>query len=200
MNAVEARGGNATFELHLRRRPFFLYPGGHHAIRPWGDRLDAIYPGGRESIRRLGDRAGFSFNFNAPLSDTMDSHRLYVWAERQGVGKGEALAQAVGHQYFEKAQALSDRAMLCGCAAVVGLDAEAARQYLESDAGYDVVEQEVQDNLRLGIHSIPVFIFRSAGLEAVVHGSADVERFGQVLDETLAAAAAKGEEAPKQEL
>ena len=126
MNAVEARGGNATFELHLRRRPFFLYPGGHHAIRPWGDRLDAIYPGGRESIRHLGDRAGFSFNFNAPLSDTMDSHRLYVWAERQGGGKGEALAQAVGHQYFEQAQALSDRAMLCGCAAIVGLDAEAA--------------------------------------------------------------------------
>ena len=56
------------------------------------------------------------------------------------------------------------------------------------------------DNLRLGIHSIPVFIFRSAGLEAVVHGSADVERFGQVLDEMLAAAAAKEEEVPKQEL
>ena len=200
MNAVEARGGNATFELHLRRRPFFLYPGGHHAIRPWGDRLDAIYPGGRESIRHLGDRAGFSFNFNAPLSDTMDSHRLYVWAERQGGGKGEALAQAVGHQYFEQAQALSDRAMLCGCAAIVGLDAEAARQYLDSDAGYDVVEQEVQYNLRLGIHSIPVFIFRSAGLEAVVHGSADEERFGQVLDEMLAAAATKEEGVPTQEL
>ena len=53
MTAFEQRGGNSTFDLTLRRRPFFLYPGGSHPVRPWGDRLDAIYPGGRASIAKV---------------------------------------------------------------------------------------------------------------------------------------------------
>jgi predicted DsbA family dithiol-disulfide isomerase len=184
--AVEQRGGDRTFNLTLKRRPFFLYPEGRHAIRPWGDRLDALYPGGRSSIAALGKRAGFEFNFQAPLSDTMDSHRLYLWAERQSHGKGEELAQAIGHQYFERAKPLADRDMLCSCAIEVGLDGAEARKYLDSDDGFEEVRQSVEQNLRMGIHSIPVFVFRaSGGFEKVVHGSADVEHFGKVLDSIL---------------
>ena len=182
---MEQRGGNTTFDLRLRRRPFFLYPGGRHAISRWGDRLAAIYPGGRQSIKSLGERAGFAFDFDAPLSDTMDSHRLYLWAERQEVGKGESLAQAIGHQYFELARPLGSREMLCACADEVGLDGTAARAYLESSDGYDEVHEAVEQNVRLGIHSIPVFVFRSDGHEEVVHGSATVARFAEVLDSIL---------------
>lgn len=185
---MEQRGGNDTFALTLERKPFFLYPRGQHEIEAWGDRLDALYPGGRASIKRLGEQAGFQFDFSAPLSDTMDSHRLYLWAERQAAGKGEELAQGIGHEYFEKARPLADRDMLCACAGQVGLDSSAARAYLESDDGYDEVRRSVEQNLRLGIHSIPVFIFRSRAYETVVHGSADVQRFGEVLDAILHAA------------
>jgi len=133
---------------------------------------------------------------DAPLSDTMDSHRLYLWAQERH--KGEELAQAIGHQYFERAQALGDRAMLCACAADVGLDADEARAYLESTAGYDAVRESVQHNQRLGIRAIPVFIFHAdGGFERVVHGSADVATFGRVLDdlaEHAARAAAAKEE------
>jgi len=187
MTAFEQRGGNSTFDLTLRRRPFFLYPGGSHPVRPWGDRLDAIYPGGRASIAKLGASAGFAFNFGAPLSDTMDSHRLYLWAENAAAGKGEELAQAIGHEYFERARPLADRDMLCACAGGVGLDPAAARVYLESSHGYDNVRASVDENRRLGIHSIPVFVFRSGRYQSVVHGSADVERFGQELDALLLA-------------
>ena len=188
--AVDERGGNETFDLRLRRKPFFLYPGGRHEISLWGDRLDAIYPGGKRSIAQLGKAAGFAFNFDAPLSDTMDSHRLYLWAEEQASGKGEELAQSIGHEYFEKGKPLADREMLCGCAADVGLDPDAARAYLESRGGYEAVRASVEENLQLGIHSIPVFVFRGGnGFERVVHGSADVQRFGAVLDEMLAHAA-----------
>ena len=187
MTAVEQCGGNDTFALTLERKPFFLYPSGQHAISRWGDRLDALYPGGRSSIGRLGRHAGFTFDFDAPLSDTMDSHRLYLWAQRQAPGSGEALAQAIGHEYFEKARPLADRDMLCACAAEVGLSDTAARSFLESDDGYAEVRESVEQNLRMGIHSIPVFIFRSGGYETVVHGSADVRRFSEVLDAILRA-------------
>lgn len=115
----------------------------------------------------------------------MDSHRLYLWAETQAQGKGEELAQAIGHEYFENAKPLADRVMLCACARSVGLEPSAALKYLESDDGYDEVQASVDANLRMGIHSIPVFIFRSGGFETVVHRSADVRRFGEVLDAIL---------------
>ena len=183
---MEQRGGNSTLDLTLRRRPFFLYAGGRHEISKWGDRLDALYPGGRRSIEDLGRRAGFAFNFEAPLSDTMDSHRLYLWAESQGSGKGEDLAQCIGHQYFENARPLADHSMLCECAAACDLDADAARDFLTSDARADEVRASVEQNLHMGIRSIPVFIFRSGTYETLVHGSADVQRFGEVLDAILA--------------
>ena len=196
MTAYEQRGGNTTFDLRLRRRPFFLYPGGEHTISAWGDRLDALYPGGRSSIRSLGERAGYAFNFDAPLSDTMDSHRLVLWADSQMAGHGEAVAQAIGIEYFERARRLDDREMLCACAADVGLDPAAARRHLESADGYQEVHDSVAAHLRMGISSIPVYIFRSAGHEAVVHGSADVRRFGEVLDAILASTVASAARAP----
>ena len=191
--AAEERGGNATFDLKLTRRPFFLYPGGRHEISGWGDRLDALYPGGRQSIAALGKHAGFNFDFSAPLSDTLDSHRLVLWADAQEPGKGEALAAAIGHQYFERAKPLADHDMLCACAVEVGLDGTAARAYLASDDGFAEVRASVAHNLRRGIRSIPVFVFQSGGFEEVVHGSADVARFGQVLDAILAHARTKEE-------
>ena len=63
----------------------------------------------------------------------------------------------------------------------------AARKYLASEDGYGEVRDSVEQNLRLGIHSIPVFIFKSNSYETVVHGSANVHRFGEVLDAILQA-------------
>ena len=201
MTAFEERGGNSTFDLHLKRRPFFLYPGGQHPIKRWGERLDALYPGGRGSIQRLGSSAGYKFDFEAPLSDTMDSHRLYLWAERQGSGQGERVAEAISRMYFENARPLADREMLCSCVSEVGLDVDSARSYLASEAGYDEVRESVENNLRMGIHSIPVFVFRSLGYETVVHGSASVRRFGEVLDTILATEVPeRGETSRKSEL
>ena len=59
----------------------------------------------------MGSAAGYDFDMSAQLSDTMDSHRLVLWAERRA-GKGEAVAHAMGRRYFEGARPLADRAML----------------------------------------------------------------------------------------
>mmetsp|Transcript_36718 Transcript_36718/g.84132 ORF Transcript_36718/g.84132 Transcript_36718/m.84132 type:complete len:136 (-) Transcript_36718:387-794(-) len=117
---------------------------------------------------------------SAPLSDTTDSHRLVLWAERQQRAKGEALALAVGRRYFEQARALADHAVLLEAAAEVGLDRAAALAYLQSDEGREEVWQAAVDAQRQGIHSIPVFMFSAGEFSETVHGSADVERFSQV--------------------
>ena len=89
-----------------------MYPGGDPPIKPWGERVDALYsPQATRQLRLLGSAAGYDFDMSAQLSDTMDSHRLVLWAERQA-GKGEAVAHAMGRRYFEGARPLADRAML----------------------------------------------------------------------------------------
>ena len=62
----------------------------------------------------------------------------------------------------------------------VGLDAHAARDYLEGDQGFDEVSESVASLHRAGVSSIPVFIFKSGGFSETVHGSADKTRFSRV--------------------
>lgn len=146
--------------------------------------MNALYhPSAEAHLGALGQSAGFSFNFDAPLSDTMDSHRLVLWAESLEAGRGEDLAQAIGHQYFEGARLLADWDMLVECAGEVGLDPEAALRYLESGSGREEVLASVEAAHRRGIHSIPVFVFHSAGYAKTVHGSSDEATFAAVLRE-----------------
>ena len=118
---------------------------------------------------------------SAELSDTLDSHRLVLWAQRQRQGSGEELAHSVGKRYFEGAVPLADRSMLLESVREVGLDSDEARAYLESDAGHAEVAEAVDWAHRGDIHSIPLFVFSSGGFSETVHGSADVRRFSSVL-------------------
>lgn len=187
MTALEQAGGPERFNLTLHRKPFFLYPGGQHAIEHWGDRVDALYrPTASRDLSALGASAGFEFDMSAPLSDTMDSHRLVLWADRTEPGLGERVAQAVGIRYFERAMRLADRAMLAECAEEAGLERAAAARFLESGEGYEEVRQAVADSARDGVHSIPEFRFRSGSYARHVHGSADVATFASVLREVEA--------------
>lgn len=186
-------GGDVRFNLTIQRKPFFLYPGGVHSLSHWGERVNALYsPDASRSLTQLGNSAGYRFDMQAPLSDTMDSHRLVLWAQQKTAGLGEKLAQAIGHRYFEHGVPLADREMLCECAAALGLDAIVARAYLDSDAGYADVRASVEALHRTGVHSIPVFIFSAPGEPAyqrTVHGSANVDTFREVLREIGAHAA-----------
>ena len=171
------------YNVTITRQPFFLYPGGDHPLRKWGERVNRLYhPNAADGLFKLGASAGYQFDMAAPLSDTMDSHRLVLWAQAQQAGKGEDLAQAVGERYFTMGRPLADHDMLCESAAAVGLDPAAARAYLSSEDGYQDVHRSVEALRRAGVSSIPVFIFSSGDdFTEVVHGSADVTRFTAVL-------------------
>ena len=176
--------GSEKFELKVQRRPFFLYPGGSHSIVNWGQRVNALYaPDAAEGLLALGKQGGYDFDMDAPLSDTMDSHRLVLWADRQQAGKGEEVAHAVGVQYFTRKKPLADRDMLLEQAGRVGLDVAQAQAYLESEEGYDEVKSSVDSLHHAGVHSIPIFVFRSPAVNfsRTVHGSADVATFVDVL-------------------
>jgi predicted DsbA family dithiol-disulfide isomerase len=133
--AVQRLGPASTLAVNVSRKPFFLYPGGVQSERQpskWGERVSLLYsPSTWQHIKQLGAQAGYSFNFDSELSDTMDSHRLVLFAETQG--KQKELVQELSRRYFEDGVPLADRANLLDVAAKY--DVHGAAEYLDSGAG-----------------------------------------------------------------
>lgn len=128
----------AQLGLAVSRKPFFLYPAGMQANVPkrWGERVSKLYsPATWSHIKQLGSSAGYEFNFDSPLSDTMDSHRLCLLAETQG--KQKDVVHEISRRYFEEGIALANRSSLLEVASKFGVEGAAA--YLDSDAGRDEV-------------------------------------------------------------
>ena len=119
----------------------------------WGERVSKLYsPATWQHILQLGSAASYTFNPQAPLTDTMDSHRLALLAEQQGHQK--AVVHEVSRRYFEEGIPLADRASLLEVAEMCGVTG--AREFLDSDAGTAEVMQSVKAHQEAGIHSIPV--------------------------------------------
>ena len=125
--------------LAISRKPFFLYPAHMQKDVPqrWGERVSKLYsPATRSHIKELGSSAGYTFNYDSPLSDTMDSHRLCLLAEKQGgPAKQKEVVHEISRRYFEQGVPLADRHSLLEVASKFGV--EGAEAYLDSDAGTD---------------------------------------------------------------
>src|ERR1700759_3331795 len=96
-----------------------------------GDRPRQIY----QAIAESGREAGIEFQFSRiqRTPNTVLSHRLIHWAarnERQDEVVGELFKA-----YFEEGLDISDLEVLIECSCRAGIDAETARQFLESDDG-----------------------------------------------------------------
>lgn len=104
------------------------------------------------------------------MSDTMDSHRLGLYAASICPEKSEKLWTAFSRRYFMgkdtliRPLRLDNRDMLLECAEEAGLDSNEACRVLDSD----LYRQEILDMVKgfkaAGIHSIPVVIFEVDGL------------------------------------
>jgi predicted DsbA family dithiol-disulfide isomerase len=101
----------------------------------WGERVSKLYsPATWSHIKQLGSSAGYAFNYDSPLSDTMDSHRLCMLAEKQGgPSKQKDVVHEISRRYFEEGVPLADRTSLLEVASKFGV--EGAEAYLDSDAG-----------------------------------------------------------------
>ena len=180
MREAFSRLGATSLELRHKHLPFFLYPDmpaarddDYHLPLRWGERLAAIgYP--REPLAALGRSVGLELNFDAEGSSTLDSHRLLLFAEEHD--KAGELREALGQRYFVRGERLADREVLLDAADSVGL--RGASEVLAEPAAYqEGVVEAVRAARAQGLHSIPVFHFRSGGFETTLHGSSSVEEF-----------------------
>jgi predicted DsbA family dithiol-disulfide isomerase len=120
------------------------------------ERADAIYA----RVRAAGETAGIAFRFDriARQPNTRDAHRLVAWAQAQGVA-ASPLMERLFAAYFIAGRSLGGSAALAEIAAEAGLDAQAARTFLDSGEGTDEVVEAERRAHAIGVTGVPFFIF-----------------------------------------
>ena len=106
------------------------------------DRLWLEEGGNQEDMARLklrGARTGVHFSFDGAVTNTRDSLRLVMWAQKWG--RNEELMTALGWRHFGEDLEMGDRDVLLAACDEAGLDRAAASAVLDSDDFGDEVER-----------------------------------------------------------
>ena len=122
--------------------------------------------------------------------NTLDCHRLILWAEREG--HGARMKQRLMDLYFTEGGDLTDREVLVKAAADCGLDADRVRAQLASDTDVDTVTQAAESAKRAGIDGVPMFIF---GGVLAVSGAQSPEYLVSAMERSIAEREKRGAQA-----
>lgn len=169
LQALEALRGEV--EAELRFWPFELNPDmppegenvAEHVQKKYGsnpERSAAV----RQAIREHGAAVGFTFNYGpeSRIWNTFDAHRLLAWART--LGRQLELKQALFKSNFTDQRPSSDHAALIDAVREAGLDGDAARAVLTSDAFAEEVRAEEDEWRRQGINAVPSVILNQRWL------------------------------------
>ena len=91
--------------------------------------------------------------------NTADAHRLILWAQEQGQERGQALLEALYDAYFVRALPVFSVDDLIPIAEQAGLNGDAARAMLASDAFCDQVDADQRLARDFGANGVPFFVF-----------------------------------------
>jgi len=110
-----------------------------------------------EETERMGKELGIRFDFaRARRGNTFDAHRVLHMARDEGRQR-EVLEQLLS-AYFADGVPIGDRAALAASAAQAGMDEDAVRAMLDSDAYTSAVRDDEQEAAMLGITAVPFFV------------------------------------------
>jgi predicted DsbA family dithiol-disulfide isomerase len=134
----------------------------------------------KQRIQEVGAQAGIDFNFDqrSRIYNTLDCHVLLHLANESG--KQTELKLALFKAYFSEGKDISDREVLVGIAASVGIETQAVLAALDDEEIREVVKQEESQFKQMGIQSVPAFIINNKYL---ISGGQPVEAFVQGLQE-----------------
>jgi predicted DsbA family dithiol-disulfide isomerase len=134
------------------------------------------------TIRARGAEVGFTFGQRHRVWNTFDAHRLLHWAGQHG--KQRELKHALLKAYHGDGRNPGAHDVLLELAATVGLDADAAREVLDSGRFSDEVRAAEAMWQQAGIHSVPSIVINERHL---IQGGQPVEVFEQALRQIAAA-------------
>ena len=172
-----------TPQIHFQ--PFELNPDmpregqnvGEHIAQKYGADPERS-KGTRDLIRTSAAAFGFAMNSGSDsrIWNTFDCHRLLHWAGLHG--QQPALKMALFTTHFSDGRDLGDLEVLVAAAASAGLDADAARDVLASDAYVDDVRRDERFWREQGISAVPAVVIDGKYL---ITGGQPVEAFEKAI-------------------
>ena len=99
----------------------------------------------------------FAFDRIQHQPNTRDAHRLINWAQSQR--DASDLVERLFRAFFVEGRNIGDHAVLAAIAGEAGLDAQAAREMLDSDEGAEAVGVMDHRAREIGVQGVPFFIF-----------------------------------------
>ena len=133
----------------------------------------------RAHLHQRGASVGFDFGSDHRVWNTFDAHRLLYWAGLQSDGTAQRkLKHALLELYHKHGGNPGDLAVLGEFAAKAGLDADQAKQMLESGQYGDEVRALEKTWQQAGITSVPAIVINGRHL---ISGGQPPEVFEQAL-------------------
>ena len=186
--ALQAIGGDIDIELSFQ--PFELNPDmgpeGEDTLAYLSTKYGRTVEQIRQTqamIRERGAAVGFTFGARERVWNTFDAHRLLCWAET--AGHQRELKHALLKAYHTDGRNPGAHDVLLDLAAEVGLDVEAAREVLASDAYADDVRERERFWQQAGISAVPSVIVNQRHL---IQGGQPPEVFEKALRQIAAEA------------
>ena len=173
-------------EVIVRHRAFQLQPDAHEVVRT-DEMLAKKYRVDREQVAAMqanvcsiADGEGLCYDLSETLSgNTLDAHRLILWAEK--IGKGDDLLEALYSAYFEKKLPIFTHEDLVAIARTVGIDASEASTLLNSQEFADQVHQDQSLASQLGANGVPFYV---VNMKFGISGAQPQEHFDAIFTST----------------
>lgn len=120
------------------------------------ERVDQIHG----TLTELGKEVGIDYNFDSIKvgPNTLDAHRLSLWAHSEGRELQDKIVTALFKANFEEGRNIGDHAVLIDIAGENGMDGELVRRLLSSDADKDTIKAEIDAAQQMGVSGVPFFI------------------------------------------
>lgn len=182
--ALSRLDGRLPVDLHFQ--PFELHPDmdaagvdGAAFIRKKYDMTEQQLTESRAHLYQRGASVGFEFGGEHRIWNTFDAHRLLYWAGLQSDGTAQRkLKHALLELYHKHGGNPGERPLLCKLATQAGLDAEEAKQMLDSGQYEEEVRAAEKSWQQAGIQSVPAIVINGRHL---ISGGQPPEVFEQAL-------------------
>ena len=190
-----ALAANPGHPFEIEWHPFQLNPDMPSEGMDRRDYLEGKF-GGREEADRVYGRiaeaageAGLELDLGAirRTPNTLDAHRLIHWAGTQG--RQTQVVASLFQAYFEEGRDIGDADALARIAETAGLDAEAIRELLSSDADSEDIRERDARARRSGVNGVPTFI---VGRQRAFPGAQPPELWVRAIEEFAGAKAPAG--------
>lgn len=133
-----------------------------------------------EMLTRMGAEIGLPFAFEKTtiLPNTLDAHRLLLWAGKAGAGTQDKVAHALFTANFVEGRNVGDVSVLAEIASVSGMDREDVSRRLATDEDRDAVRLEIANAQRMGVSGVPFFVIDG---KYAISGAQGVDVFANAL-------------------